>query len=109
MRIGLTAGAVGMLCCLGPTVLALVGAVGAGTAYLWATDLYAGYAWWFRLAGLAVAVGLVVWALRRRQACSLGGAKAARRNLLLVLLVGVATYGAIYALTTWAGQLAGEG
>lgn len=56
VRIGL----VGMTCCVGPTVLALVGVVGAGTAYAWAERLDGGYAWWFRLGGLVVMVARVV-------------------------------------------------
>lgn len=105
-RIGLTSGGVGILCCLGPTCLALVGAVSAGTAYTWAYSLYGGYMWWFRLAGLVVAVGLVVLSLRRRQSCSLAGARAARYRILLMLVVAVATYASIYGLTTWAGTFA---
>ncbi|WP_393916653.1 hypothetical protein [Halostreptopolyspora alba] len=64
----------GILCCVGPTVLALLGIVSAGTAFVWATDLYDGYAWWFRLAGLAVLAGLVWWSLRRRGVCSAAAA-----------------------------------
>ncbi|HEX2262870.1 MAG TPA: hypothetical protein VHH52_03795 [Pseudonocardiaceae bacterium] len=33
---GLTGGVVGILCCTGPTVLALLGVVSAGTAFAWA-------------------------------------------------------------------------
>ncbi|HEY9524415.1 MAG TPA: hypothetical protein VIR33_14340 [Thermopolyspora sp.] len=44
MRVGVAGGLVGMLCCLGPTALALIGVVGAGTAYAWASTLYGGYA-----------------------------------------------------------------
>lgn len=44
-RVGLAGGVVGILCCVGPTVLALFGVVGAGTAFVWATTLYDGYAW----------------------------------------------------------------
>ncbi|HEX5403026.1 MAG TPA: hypothetical protein VFX16_12070 [Pseudonocardiaceae bacterium] len=106
VRIGLLGGLVGMLCCVGPTVLALLGVLGAGTAYAWAEDLYGGYAWWFRLAGLAVTGGLVILTLRRRQACSLAGARAARWRLLLITGMAVATYVVLYAVTTLAGQLA---
>ena len=105
-RIGLAAGATGLLCCLGPTVLALVGVVSAATAYTWAYDLYDGYTWWFRLGGLVVAAGLIGWWLRRRNACSLGGVRAARSKILLALVVAVAAYGALYGLTTWAGTFA---
>ncbi|HEY2202987.1 MAG TPA: hypothetical protein VGH99_00730 [Pseudonocardia sp.] len=48
----------------------------------------------------------MVWALRRRQACSLAGARSRWRKLALVLVAAVLTYGLLYALTTWLGQLA---
>lgn len=105
-RIGLVGGLVGMLCCVGPTVLALLGVVGAGTAFVWATDLYDGYAWWFRLAGLAATALLVRVALRRRGLCSLRGAVSVRRRLAWVLAVAVATYVVLYAVTTWLGTFA---
>jgi hypothetical protein len=66
IRIGIVAGITGLLCCVGPTVLALLGVVSAGTAFVWATDLYDGYRWWFRLAGLAV-MALLVWVVAQAQ------------------------------------------
>ena len=106
VRIGVAGGLVGMLCCVGPTVLALLGVVSAGTAFVWATDLYDGYAWWFRLAGLAVVIVLVWWSLRRRGQCSISGVRKVRWRILGVLAVAVATYGVLYAVTTWLGTLA---
>ncbi len=105
-RMGLTGGLVGILCCVGPTVLALVGLVSAGTAFAWATNLYDNYAWWFRLGGLAVLAGLVWWSLRRRNQCSVAGMRRWRWRLLAVLAVAVGTYVALYALTTWLGTFA---
>jgi hypothetical protein len=105
-RIGLTGGLVGILCCVGPTVLALLGLVSAGTAFVWATDLYAGYAWWFRLGGLAVLVGLVWLSLRRGNQCSVAGMRLWRWRLLAVVGIAVGTYAALYGLTTWLGTLA---
>ena len=105
-RIGLVAGLTGILCCVGPTVVALVGVVGAGTAFAWATELYGGYAWWFRLGGLAVLLALVVWSLRRRGQCSIAGARSAWPQLAVAGAVAVITYLALYALTTWLGTLA---
>lgn len=102
-RIGLTGGLVGILCCVGPTVLALVGLVSAGTAFVWATDLYDGYTWWFRLGGLTVLLGLVWLSLRRRDQCSVAGMRRWRWRLLAVLGIAVVTYGALYGLTTWLG------
>jgi nitrate reductase gamma subunit len=100
-RIGLLGGLVGILCCVGPTVLALVGVVSAATAVAWANELYGQWAWAFRLAGLAVLAGLVVVALRRRGACSLKGAWTVRRKLALAGIVAAVTYGGLYAATAW--------
>lgn len=105
-RAGLAGGFVGMLCCAGPTLLALLGVVGAGTAYTWSVHLYDGYSWWFRLAGLAVLVALVALALRRRDQCSVAGVRHWRWRLVAVLGIAVGTYAALYALTTWLGTLA---
>jgi hypothetical protein len=105
LRIGLFGGTVGMLCCVGPTVLALLGVLSAGTAYAWAENLYGGYTWWFRAAGLLATVGLLAWALRRRKACSVAGARARWRRLLLAVGVAVVTYVVLYAVTTALGAL----
>jgi len=104
-RIGLLGGLVGMLCCVGPTVLALLGMVSAGTAYAWATDLYGAAGWWFRLAGLAALAALVWIALRHRDQCSVAGARHHWRRLAAVLGIAVGTYLALYGLTTWLGSL----
>ena len=106
VRMGLLAGVTALLCCVSPTVLALLGVVSAGTAFVWANDLYDGYAWWFRLGGLVVLALLVVFALRRRNQCSLGGARRNWQRLALALGVAVATYLLLYALTTWLGTFA---
>lgn len=105
-RIGITGGLVGILCCVGPTVLALLGIVSAGTAFAWANNLYDNYAWWFRLGGLVVLAALTWIALRRRNQCSIAGVRKLRWRLLAVFAVGVGTYVALYGLTTWLGTFA---
>ncbi|HEX2028490.1 MAG TPA: hypothetical protein VHF25_10880 [Nitriliruptorales bacterium] len=74
-RIGLLSGTVAILCCAGPTALALAGLMSGAAAYALATELYAGWAWWFRAAGLVVAAALSWWALRRRGICDVEGVK----------------------------------
>lgn len=106
IRIGIAAGVTGLLCCVGPSVLALVGVVSAGTAFVWANELYDGYSWLFRLSALALLVGLVTLSLRRRNQCTLGGVRRTWPRLALALAVAVATYLALYALTTWLGTFA---
>ncbi|GLY64235.1 hypothetical protein [Amycolatopsis taiwanensis] len=80
------------------------GLVSAGTAFAGATDRYDGYAWWFRLGGLAVLVGLVGMSLRRRNQCSVAGTR--RWRLLAVVGIAVGTYAALFGLTTWLGTFA---
>lgn len=106
VRIGVLAGLTGILCCVGPTVLAVVGVVSAGTAYAWANTLYDGYAWLFRLAGLLVLGGLVAWSLQRRNQCTLAGARRVWPKVMMSLVIAVLTYALLYALTTWLGTFA---
>ncbi|MDP8929433.1 MAG: hypothetical protein M3O70_12915 [Actinomycetota bacterium] len=106
LRIGAISGLVAILCCVGPTTLALLGVISGATAYAVATELYADWAWGFRLAGIAVAAGLVWWALRRRDACNLDGLRRSWRSLVLIAVVGSVTYVALYAFTTWLGTFA---
>jgi hypothetical protein len=94
------------LCCVGPTVLALLGIVSAATAFAWATDLYDGYAWWFRSGGVLLLAGLLVWSLRRRNQCSLGGVRKTWPRLVLAFGVAVSTYAVLYGVTTWLGTFA---
>ncbi|MDT0382553.1 hypothetical protein RM572_27730 [Streptomyces sp. DSM 42041] len=103
---GVIGGLVGISCCVGPTLLALLGIVSATTAFAWATTLCDDYAWWFRLAGLAVLTVLAWVALRRRNQCTVAGLRRGRRRLLAALAVAAATYGALYLITTWLGTLA---
>ncbi|SOJ53257.1 hypothetical protein MSIMFB_00758 [Mycobacterium simulans] len=94
-----------MLCCVGPTLLALIGIISAATAFAWANDLYDNYAWWFRLGGLAVLVLLVWIVLRRRNQCSLNVIRRLRWRLVAVLVIAIGTYAVLYAVTTWLGTL----
>jgi hypothetical protein len=105
-RIGITGGLVGILCCVGPTVLAMLGIISAATAFAWANNLYDNYAWWFRLGGLAVLAALIWISLRRQRQCNIDGLRHRRRKLLTVLAIAVGTYAVLYAITTWLGTFA---
>jgi hypothetical protein len=105
LRIGALSGAVGMMCCVGPTMLALMGIVSGTTAYSWAANLYGGYAWWFRAVGLVTMGGLLLASLRRQQQCSLVGIRRVRSRLVTLLATAITTYGLLYAATTWLGHL----
>jgi hypothetical protein len=105
-RIGITGGVVGILCCVGPTILALFGIVSAATAFAWANNLYDNYAWWFRLGGLAVLAALVWLSLRRQDQCSIDGVRRRRGRIVAAAAIAVGTYALLYALTTWLGTFA---
>lgn len=102
---GLLAGLVGITCCVGPTVAALLGIISAASALDLANNLYGDWGWAFRLAGLAVAVAIVAVARRRARACSVAPGRL-RRFVAVLAVTGVATYGVLYAVTTWLGELA---
>jgi hypothetical protein len=102
-RIGITGGVAGILCCVGPTILALFGIVSAATAFAWANNLYDNYAWWFRLGGLAVLAALIWLSLRRQDQCSIDGIRRRRKRLVAVAAIAVGTYAVLYAVTTWLG------
>jgi hypothetical protein len=46
---------------------------------------------------------LVRWSLQRRNQCSVTGLRRWRTRLFGVVVIALATYGALYAITTWLG------
>lgn len=106
LRIGVVGGVTAIMCCVGPTVLALIGVIGAATAFSWATTLYDQYTWWFRLGGLLVMAGLIIVSLRRRNQCSLAGARRQWRALTITLAAALTTYVVLYVATTVLGNIA---
>ncbi|TAJ97510.1 hypothetical protein EPO44_12450 [bacterium] len=105
--LGLLSGLVGMLCCVTPAVLVLFGLTTATAAVSLATRWYAEYAWYLRATALLLAIAGVVLYLRRRNACSLRGARANLSLIVTTFVVGVFAYGTLYWITTWLGRLVG--
>ena len=106
LGIGALGGLVGISCCVSPVVLYLVGLATATEAVALGTRLYGEYAWYFRGAGLFVGGGAIALYLRRRDQCDVRGARAQWRTIATAAVVGVVTYAALYALTTWLGSRA---
>lgn len=105
--LGLFSGLIGMLCCVTPAVLFLLGLATATAAVSLATRWYAEYAWHLRGMAVLLAVAGIMIHLRRRNACSLQGARANLNLVVTTFVAGVLTYGALYWITTWLGRLAG--
>jgi len=95
-----------MLCCVTPAVLVLFGLTTATTAVSLATRWYAEYAWYLRGVAALLAIAGIVLYLKRRNACSLRGARANLSLIVTTFLAGVLAYGALYGFTTWLGTLA---
>jgi len=74
LGIGVGAGVMGILCCVSPVVLFLLGVSTATEAVTLGDKLYYGYAWYFRGAGLLVAAVTTIFYLGRCRSCSLAGA-----------------------------------
>ncbi len=125
LRVGIVAGLAGISCCVGPTVLALLGLSSVSFAISLGNTLYYQYGWYFRGAALVLAAAGVVSLLRKRKSCTLRGAREQWRLLvtvgksctlrgareqwrLLVTVVAamVVVYVGLYWLTTWLARAA---
>lgn len=102
---GLGAGIVAIGCCVGPTVAALFGVMSAATAADLADDLYAEWGWAFKIAG-AVAGGAALLLARRRMRVCRTSKRSFRAFAMILAGTGIATYFALYAVTTWLGEVA---
>ncbi len=87
LRLGVT----GIICCVSPAVLFLLGISTAAEAVTLGDRLYYGYAWYFRGADLLLAAAATILYLRRRRTCSVAGAAAHWRTLLSVSVTMVVT------------------
>jgi hypothetical protein len=106
LKYGFLAGLLGIGCCVGPTVLALVGALSVAAAIDLGQVLYYVYGWYFRGAAILFAALLVIRALRARKACTLGGVRAQWRLVATVIAAMTVTYAALYGLTSWLARSA---
>ena len=103
IKYGLLSGLAGIMCCVSPVVLVLLGIATAAEAVTLGDTLYYGYAWFFRAFGLAVAVTAVVLYLRRRRICTLAGARRSWRLLAVLAVAGVGTYIGLFWFTKYLG------
>ena len=103
IKYGLLSGLAGIMCCVSPVVLVLLGIATAAEAVTLGDTLYYGYAWFFRAFGLAVAAIAVVLYLRRRRMCTLAGARRSWRLLAVLVVAGVGTYIGLFWFTKYLG------
>ncbi len=106
LKLGIIAGLAGISCCVGPTVLALLGLSSVSFAISLGNTLYYQYGWYFRGVALALAVAGVVALLLKRRSCSLQGARAQWRLLVTVVAAMGVVYAALYWLTAWLARAA---
>jgi hypothetical protein len=106
LRLGIVAGLAGIACCVGPTVLALLGLSSVSFAISLGNTLYYQYGWYFRGAALILAVAGVVSLLRGRKACTLRGVQEQWRLLVTVVAAMFVVYAGLYWLTGWLARAA---
>ncbi|MBV70978.1 MAG: hypothetical protein CMH52_06460 [Myxococcales bacterium] len=110
MRVAASAGLAGMLCCVAPMVLFMVGLMGGAYAISFANFFYQedgspGTGAWI-LRGVAVLIGVVgFWLYRRQQnQCSIDPQRK-RKNLILVTaliaIFGVGFFLSLEAMSSW--------
>jgi hypothetical protein len=87
-------------------VLVLVGAATAAAAVDLGNRLFAEWGWAFKLAGAAFALTAIALQWRKARACSVDGRPRIGRNVAVIAGAGVATYAALYWVTTALGDLA---
>lgn len=104
LGIGVLGGLIGISCCVSPVVLYLIGLASATEAVGLGNRLYGEYAWYFRGVGLLVGGAAFALYLRGRGQCDLRGARNQWRTIATAAAVGVVTYAALYAFTTWLGS-----
>ena len=103
IKLGLLSGLAGIMCCVSPVVLVLLGIATAAEAVTLGDTLYYGYAWLFRAFGLAVAATAVALYLRRRRMCTPAGARRSWRLLAVLAVAAVATYIGLFWFTKYLG------
>ena len=103
IKFGLLSGLAGIMCCVSPVVLVLLGIATAAEAVTLGDTLYYGYAWFFRAFGLAVAAIAAVLYLRRRRMCTLAGARRSWRLLAVLVVAGIGTYIGLFWFTKYLG------
>ena len=110
MRVAASAGLAGMICCVAPMVLFMVGLMGGAYAISFANFFYQedgspGTGAWV-LRGVAVLIGIVgFWLYRRQQnQCSIDPRRK-KKNLLmvtaLIAILGVGFFLSLEALSSW--------
>ena len=103
IKYGLLSGLAGIMCCVSPVVLVLLGIATAAEAVTLGDTLYYGYAWFFRAFGLAVAATAVVLYLRGWRMCTFAGARRSWRLLAVLVVAGVGTYIGLFWFTKYLG------
>ena len=101
---GIGSGFVAITCCVSPVVFVLLGIATAAEAVTLGDTLYYEYGWFFRTAGLIVAVAAVILFLRGRNQCNIRGAYHVPLDARpSSWRQGAATYAGLFWLTKYLG------
>lgn len=98
---GVVAGVIGLGCCVGPAVAALLGLTSATAAIGVAENLYSEWGWAFKAAAAFFALAAIIRA-RRRRSCS-SSTSGIGRFAVVLAVTALVTYALLYAATSWLG------
>ena len=101
LAIGVLSGLVGILCCVSPVVLVLVGLSSATAAISLGDTLYYEYGWYFRGAAMLFAGAAMYWQMHRKGYCRLDRPRSFVTPLAIIGGTAVAVYAALYWFTTY--------
>lgn len=104
VKLGMLAGLVGISCCVTPVVLVLLGLSSVSFAISLGNTLYYQYGWYFRGAALLLALGGLYVHLKRKNACTLRGAKSQWRMIVSLFVSMVLVYWVLYLVTSYLGR-----
>jgi len=99
--IGFFAGAIGILCCISPVILVLLGLSTVTAAIAMGNNLFYNYKLYFIGASVIFLVIALALYLKQKKQCSISGV---RKNLNLIILsvfIAILTYTFFYYFTTW--------
>ncbi len=101
IAIGVLSGLVGILCCVSPVVLVLLGLTTATAAISLGDTLYYDYGWYFRGAAVVFAGAAFYWQMRGKGYCQLNRPRTLVTPLAIIGGTAAAVYVALYWFTTY--------
>ena len=104
--LGAIAGTIGILCCVSPIVLVLLGLSTVSAAIALGNNLFTNYKIYFISASVLFLAVAITFYLKKKNQCSLSGVRKNLNMIIFTVFVAVLVYIFWYYFTTWLASLA---